>query len=554
MKGALISLCGAIGFALFIGSGCQTDAPQVGSQTNWLKACDAGDDCGDLVCLCGTCTLSCDGGNDCEALGSDSCVFAEETGASAVCNGTPPTAGMCLPRCEDEPCPEGTSCVAGVCLASPIATISLVVDPAEKYQTLIGLGASIAYSEDYIVAHDQKEALLDAMFAESGLDAIRIRNRYEPGNEPALDTSSEIIAAAEQRLGTAPVVFLTTGSPPAALKINGNRFCVNSDVNCTLVRDVDGGFDYAAYAEYWRASLEAYAAIGVVPDFVSIQNHPNFVPPDEGAIEACRFLPVEGTTTVTLPDGSTTDAEFPGYQEALAAVLAAVGTLPDAYEFSGPEAGTVTSLSEFGEVLGDTTSISYHLYGVSPDDESIDSLAGIRMLGEETGKPIIQSEMWAGSLDTARLVHHAFVDSGASAYFHQGFAGPTEDLDNPVLIGGNETTFRKHDTYFSLSHFALATDPGWVRVGVEAESEGVLASAYVSPDDDALTVVLVNAGDEVSDVEVALAGDLDLLNGAHVFRTVFSGVERYFDLGPLPSDGVVRLPAGSIVTIAPPAE
>jgi hypothetical protein len=212
-------------------------------------------------------------------------------------------------------------------------------------------------------------------------------------------------------------------------------------------------------------------------------------------------------------------------------------------------------VTEFGDVLGDTSTISYLLYGVSPNDESIEDLAGVRTLGEESGKQVIQSEMWAGSLDTARLVHHALVDSGASAYFHQGYAGPTDDLDNPVLIGGDDTTFRKHDTYFSLLHFALATDPGWVRVDVEAESEGVLASAFTSPDDDALTIVLVNGGEMISDVEVALLADGgDLLDGVHVYRTVFAGVERYFDLGPLPPDGVVRLPPGYLITISAPAE
>ena len=34
---------------------------------------------------------------------------------------------------------------------------------------------------------------------------------------------------------------------------------------------------YPKYAEYWRASLVAYADREVVPDYISIQNEPDFV-------------------------------------------------------------------------------------------------------------------------------------------------------------------------------------------------------------------------------------------------------------------------------------
>ena len=54
-------------------------------------------------------------------------------------------------------------------------------------------------------------------------------NRFEGDNQEALSTSSEIVEAATTRLGRAPTLFMTSGSPPAALKANGDRYCSDSN-------------------------------------------------------------------------------------------------------------------------------------------------------------------------------------------------------------------------------------------------------------------------------------------------------------------------------------
>ena len=55
----------------------------------------------------------------------------------------------------------------------------MTIDPAARYQTLVGFGASLAYADDVIVARSDKDALYDLLFADSGLDALRLRNRYD---------------------------------------------------------------------------------------------------------------------------------------------------------------------------------------------------------------------------------------------------------------------------------------------------------------------------------------------------------------------------------------
>lgn len=527
-------------------SGCQDEGPQENSNTNWLRECDSTDDCGNLVCLCGTCTQSCDTEDDCAEDSRSSCIAATEAGASIVCDGAPPTAGICLPRCEDQECPDGTSCIGGVCRGTPESAVAVSIDRGTRYQELFGFGASLAYNEGVIVEHPEKEALFDAMFAESGIDIIRMGNHQPDGGAAALAVTQEIIDAARARLDSEPLLFITAGSPPATLKENGVRYCQNLDPDCTLVRGDTGQFEYAAYAEYWRASLEAYASVGIEPDFVSIQNNANWIPEGDLGAEACKFLPTEGTELIEAADGTQVEVSFPGYAEAITAVEAALSTLPSEYSLTGPELVSADFIGSYAEATADLESISVNFYDVDPEAVDIASLEELGSFAENAGKPILQSEVHVEAPESMVLIHHALATLGASAYMQQGFAGPSSDVTHPVLIGLDSGSFAKHDTYFVLSHFARFTDPGFRRVAVDVDSENVLVTAWLAPESDDLTLILINPTHEAEDV---LVGALDSAQGFRVTRTSLETSERFVDLGPLPSTGFVRLPPVSIVTV-----
>lgn len=432
-----------------------------------------------------------------------------------------------------------------------MANTSVSIDPETQHQSLIGFGASLHYNEELIVNHPEKAKLYDAMFLDSGFEFMRMRNRFVDGNVEDFAPAIEIIAEATERLGRAPTLFLTSGSPPAALKANGEEYCSNADPDCTLIRATDGDFDYAAFAEHWRASLEAYAGVGIVPDFVSVQNNSDWIPDSEEANEACRFLPEQATTTVTLPDGSSVDAEFPGYSEAMSAVSAAVSTLADSYSFSGPETASTLMAGAYADSLSDVSSIAFHLYGVNPQDVPVSQLDTIRALGEAGNRPILQTEMQSNGLDTAVLTHFALTAANSSGYLQLGFVSETTDQTSSVLIGIDGTNIIKLPSYHALAHFSRSTASGWTRIEVGNDHDALLSSAFISPSQTALTVVLVNPSAEAIDVELTLPEALGpLLEGASVVRTVFDGVERSADLGRLSSTRSVRVPGVSIVTVA----
>src|SRR5690606_29475139 len=158
---------------------CGPSEPRIGTQTNWLRSCQSDADCGELECLCGTCTRRCEDRATCSDLPGGSCVPAEDPGAIALCEGgTPVSDGLCLPRCPEDGCPAGTACVADVCAPALEPSALVSVDVTQRYQTLVGIGAGVAYLNDEVGRHPRKTELFDAMFSGTGLSVLRLRNRY----------------------------------------------------------------------------------------------------------------------------------------------------------------------------------------------------------------------------------------------------------------------------------------------------------------------------------------------------------------------------------------
>lgn len=537
----------ALCFALV--SACS--AHQVGTQTNWLRTCESDHECGrGLGCTCGVCTLVCtESRSACPGLPEASCVLAADRGSVALCGGTPPpVGGLCLQRCEAGDCPRGAACIAGVCAPLVEATDVVAVDEASRRQTLVGFGAGTGWLTDEIAHHPAAATLYDAVFTDLGLDVVRLLNRYDDYGTSDLTTSVDIVSAASERLGRQPTFLLVSSSPPAALKANGSELC-SGNADCTLARGADGAFDYPGFAAHWRAILEAYAAAGIAPDYVSIQNHPDWVPPSSATLDACRFLPTEGTATVDV-DGTSMEVEYPGYAEALAAVLDALVGLPDVPRVVAPDTAGLETTQDYAAQLAPASidALAVHMYDTDPSEVDRDALTVLHDLGATSGLPIFHTEAQAEGIGTAVLMHEALSTVGAAAYLQNDLAVSAYlHTPNPTaLIALGETDFTLQDPYHAMRHFAGDTDPGWTRVETTAARGTVLATGWVSPSADAVTVILVNP----SATRAAVLVVTDAATSSRVTRSVFRGTERSADLGTLPPNGVVSVPSESVVTIA----
>jgi glucuronoarabinoxylan endo-1,4-beta-xylanase len=459
--------------------------------------------------------------------------------------------------------------VAGACIRRPApaagpgpvtqtaATLTLL--PSERHQTLEGFGASLAWYQDRLVPNPPP-GIYQMLFPDLGLDILRLRNRYQRTIKPEdgnIAQDVEILQKATRALGRRPKVMLSAWSPPASLKANGSEDC-KGDSDCTLAKE-NGRFVYEKFADFWRDSLLHYESLGIVPDWVSIENEPSFIPP---SWEGCKF---EATET----------NDYPGYDKALAAVHARLASLPHPPKMLGPEVLGIHNglLQKYVKAMNVdlVVGIAHHLYEKGSDniwdwkEPGPDSfLDEMQAAAQVTDKPLFQTEFqtdddhsYLGGFETAWLIHNSLVEEGVAAFLYWDLIWG----DGGGLVSMERRGPHPRDQYYSLRHYARYTDPGDVRVGSKSDRPDVRASAFLAPSGDRLTAIVLNTGKTPADVRVDSSGFA--ATSSAVFRTVYLSVaspstgpthlppssETWTALGELPANHIVPLPARSIATV-----
>jgi glucuronoarabinoxylan endo-1,4-beta-xylanase len=425
------------------------------------------------------------------------------------------------------------------------ATVTLV--PSERHQVLEGFGASVAFYQDLAVGA-RGPNFYRTLFPDLGLDILRLRNRYQrsDSHDSHVDQQEvEIVKQATRALGHPPKILLSSWSPPAALKANAAEGC-HSNEDCTLRRE-GGQFVYAQFGDYWRDSLAYYASLGIVPEYITIQNEVDFIPP---SWEGCKFEPRE-------------TAQYPGYDRALEAVHARVAALPSVPKILGPETLGVHSnrVQKYAEAMNFDLvyGLAHHIYEKGDDgiwdwrspgpDSFIQPMKGAA--GVAHGKPIFQTEFGTeddngvdGGFETAWLIHDSLVEEGVASFLYWDLVWTS----GHGLISVDGGRFAPRDQYYALRHYARFTDPGDVRIGARADSGDLRVSAFESPASDRVTVIVLNTGAHPLDVRLDSGGFTG--KPTTVVRTTFrpGHSEVWTDL-PGGLAGVVELPPRSMATV-----
>jgi glucuronoarabinoxylan endo-1,4-beta-xylanase len=366
--------------------------------------------------------------------------------------------------------------------------IKINVDPSSTFQTITGFGGSLAYYENWLTAHPNKGQIYEALFGELSLDILRLRNahEYDPG---MINRAKEFVQAAEKARGNPISVLSTSWGPPARLKSNNDR-----NNGGTIRYSVNNGvveFDYRGFAGWWSSSLDEYNANGIYPDYISIQNEPDWT----ASYESCRLNPRE---TITSAD------TIAGYDKALIAVYDTIQSRSHIPYLLGPETigiGYNAVENYVGALdLSKIHGIAHHLYHGANEDNPFSSSLFKKVGDYHLEIPHFQTEYSrAGWWSVAGLLHMSLSVENVVAYLYWDLiwvdGGGLVSLDFPwdrsrwtdPLKG-----YTKTKDFYVFKQYSAFIHPGWKRISANLSGGNSVVSAYMSPDEDSATIVLIN--------------------------------------------------------------
>jgi O-glycosyl hydrolase len=415
---------------------------------------------------------------------------------------------------------------------TPPAGLAITPNLAMRHQIMDGIGGSIAFNlPDYeALSATQKNQIENLLYVDCGIDIVRLRT----GNSDALNNE---LAMRAQRNGARSL--LTCWSPPASLKSN------NSIISGTL-RIVSGKYDYAGFADWWHARLNAS---NWIHDFISIQNEPSY---DPGNKETCRFL-----TSESIPATANGSA---GYRLALDAVHNRIRNEPKKPQLVAVDAETHSAFNSIAPTVSGLPQVShlgFHNYG-SNDFAGVESrYNGRRGWMTEWGKdasatdPVGIRENW---LLLPMNIHETLVEANASAYLVWRMVHGNNTGQVWAMIGVENRQFQVQNSFHSVKHFAKEISPGDQRFEITRSDTNtdVRISGYLSRNGRKITLVALNTSTASAGISLRFPG-LPVLS-MNAFQTKQADMTNnvltnpYQALGSLNHALTQTLPAQSITT------
>jgi len=434
--------------------------------------------------------------------------------------------------------------LTGLCLLSTRVTAqtveTLVLQPDQMEQTVLGFGASLAYYESWLNAHPKKAEIYQAIFGELSLDILRVRNAFDY-DEDMIGRVVEYMEAAEASLGHPILLFSTSWGPPGYLKNTGDR-----KNGGTLRYSTEGGgveFDYAGFAHWWNRSLNEYEAREISPDYITIQNEPNW----SASWETCLLNPRE---TINASD------TIAGYDKALDAVYDTLATRSTRPLILGPETVGIgyNNVENYVNALdlSKLDGISHHLYHGVDENNPYESTDFSKVGDFHPEMPHFQTEYSRGDwFSLAELIYKSFHDEQVVAYLYWDLIwneGGLVQLDNPWNQSqwtDPQKGYTKTKDFYAFKQFSAFIHPGWKMINHSLTGSDGAALTFISPTGDSASCVVINkSGTGDLSVRVAIPG-----YRIHESAVYFTSETENCELkGPL-VDSLLTLNPHSIATI-----
>jgi hypothetical protein len=169
-------------------------------------------------------------------------------------------------------------------------------------------------------------------------------------------------------------------------------------------------------------------------------------------------------------------------------------------------------------------------------------------------KPLFQTEFsklespgaiyFTDAMNLAILMHNALTVEGVVSYFYWDlyWAAPGCLISFPSY---GSSSYTINPVYYAFKHYAKFTDPGWQRVYATEDSANLRMSAYISPSNQQVTVVIINTGGSDVSLDLSFNG-LSITTGT-VYRSTSS--QNCANVGSYDGSGTLNIPANSITTL-----
>lgn len=409
---------------------------------------------------------------------------------------------------------QSTSVAAlGAAFAFSVSAIAstIVVDPNDTRQEVIGFGAASVYNQGWIMelSPENQKMFYDTAFTGLNLSLLRIGN-WKQEDDIFINHDITIINEARKRLGKDHFkIQMSSWSAPGRLKGSGSTRGMDgyNRSEKSLKRsnnDPYGKYVYSEFAHWWKHSYEIYESLGIAPDYVSLQNELDW--------------PAEYEETLFDPKEND---EVAGYPQALQAVRDSFATLKNPPKIIGPEPlgigyeGVQRYMRELDKKNLD--GIAYHMYnsGEGHDNASENylnpenfrnTMKGIADAYQSETMPVIMTELCPMNEKTreqdmiglAHILQVGFTSGKLSGYIAwMLFWGGVHGQFIGVCPGNGWNDCKEQKVYINpeyhgMRHYSKFVNPGWRVVSSKASCDKMYTVAFRSADKDSLTVVVIN--------------------------------------------------------------
>ena len=380
--------------------------------------------------------------------------------------------------------------VRDLSVANGTLAANVLMTPATTYQTIYGFGGNFCQGDQKLLSGYN---LYSQVFSPAGLNFsfIRLSTSYEVTNASfaGFDAANVAIITNFRALQPNGYVTLSQWSPPENLKSTASVF------GGTLAK-VGGQYVYTNFANWWTRVLSYYRTNAALPDYLSIQNEPDF------ASSGTNFQYQAGSYLNARE--SSTQAGYPAALAAVRSALAAAGL--GTQKILGPDT-TAIGGGKIQNYLtnaapGTVDAISHHLYSDRPATTGTGGLSALDTLYPYATWPKFMTEL--NPFDTAETaaftnqpdwmqlavtIHNELVYERANAYMVWNVMYATV----AYWTGQPNGT----QTYYPLGHFSKFVRPGDRRASVSSSDPNLLVSLYRRTNSnpaiaDVLVMVLIN--------------------------------------------------------------